>query len=458
MPRGAFLGRLLRLALFVALSTGLALRPAAAQSVLRDAETEAFLKELAAPLAQAAGLHGNVDIILLGDREINAFVAGGQAVYINSGLIIRADNVNEVQGVVAHEIGHIVGGHIIRNGEGQKPAMGIMLLSMLLGAAAMAAGGGEAGMGMMMAGQRAAMGKYLAFSRAQEGSADAAGARFLDAAGISGKGILSFFTKLRSEEYRLSSSYADIDPYAQTHPLSSDRVSTLEGTLKASRAWNAPTDPALEAKFERIKGKLYGFVSDPDVTLRKYPESNQSTEARYARAYAWHRAAYPDKAQDEVDKLVASAPHDPYFLELKGQILLESGKPAQAIPPLREAVQRSQNAPLIASTLGHALIASEDERNFAEARQVLKVAVARDEDNPFAWYQLGLVYTREGDRPRAALASAEHYSLTNQPQQAVANAEMALQGLPVGSPDYIRAQDIAMAGRNEMETLKKRRR
>jgi predicted Zn-dependent protease len=447
-----------RLAL-VLLSVVLATQPAMAQSVLRDAETEALFRDMAKPLVIAAGLQpGNVDIVLLGDKEINAFVAGGQTVYVNSGLIDAADNINEVQGVVAHEIGHITGGHIVRFGEGAKAATSITLLSLLIGAAAMAAGAGDAGMAAMMAGQQAAMGKFLAFTRAQEGSADAAGASFLRKANISGKGIISFFGKLRSQEYRLSSSYADIDPYAQTHPLSADRVAALTADLESSPAWNVPTDPVLEARFERVKGKLYGFMNDPQQTLRKYPESNKSVPALYARAYAWHKSAYPDKAVIEVEKLIALQPHDPYFLELKGQILLESGKPKEALAPLREAVSRSQNQPLIAALLGHALIATEDESNFKEARQVLKVAVARDSDNPFAWYQLGLVYDREGDKPRAALATAERYNLQGQARLALASAEMAMHGIPQGTPDYLRAQDIAMVSRTAVQDEKKKKR
>lgn len=446
-----------RLALFL-LCLALATQPAMAQSVLRDAETEALFKDMAKPLVIAAGLQpNNFEIVLLGDKEINAFVAGGQIVYLNSGLIDAADNINEVQGVVAHEIGHITGGHIVRFGEGAKAATNITLLSLLIGAAAMAAGAGDAGMAAMMAGQQAAMGKFLAFTRAQEGSADAAGTSYLRKAGISGKGILSFFGKLRSQEYRLSSSYADIDPYAQTHPLTADRIQALRADVEASPAWNVPIDPALEARFERVKGKLTGFMNDPQQTLRKYPESNQSVPALYARAYAWHKSAYPDKAVVEVDKLIAQQPHDPYFLELKGQILLESGKPKEALAPLREAVSRSQNQPLIAALLGHALIATEDESNFKEARQVLKVAVARDSDNPFAWYQLGLVYDREGDKPRAALATAERYNLQGQARLALASAEMAMHGIPPGTPDYLRAQDIAMVSRTAVQDEKKKK-
>lgn len=445
------------LALFL-LSLALAARPAAAQSILRDAETEAFFADIAKPLIAAAGLDPhNVDIILIGDPEINAFTAGGQAVYINSGLLTAADNANQVQGVIAHELGHVAGGHAIRFGEGAKAATSITLLSLLLGVAAMAAGGGDAGMGIIAAGQQAAEGKFLAFSRTQESSADAAGASYLNKAGISGQGMITFFGKLRKEEYRLSSSYADVDPYAQTHPMSADREATLEADLKAAPAWGKPSDPALDVRFQRIKAKLKGFVQDPDLTLREYPESDKSLPATYARAYAWHRAAYPDKANAEADALVAAAPHDPYFLELKGQILLESGKPKEAIPALREAVIRSNNQPLISALLGHALISTEDATYFDEARKVLRIAVERDNQNPDAWYQLGIIYDREGDHARAALATAERYNLIGQPQLAYGPAEMAENSLPKGSPDWLRAQDIAMVSKFALDEKKKRK-
>lgn len=451
--------RLFRLLSVLMLSLALVARPAIAQSILRDAETESLFKDMAKPLIVAAGLDPrNVDIVLIGDPSINAFVAGGQTVYIHSGLITAADNANEVQGVIAHELGHITGGHIVRFGEGMKAATGITLLSLLLGVAAMAAGGSDAGMGIISAGQQAAMGKFLAFTRTQESSADAAGVSFLNKAGVSGKGMIEFFGKLRKEEYRLSSSYADIDPYAQTHPVSSDRAATLKHDLENMPAWNRPPDPAIEERFQRVKAKLTGFVQEPDVTLRQYPESDRSIPATYARAYAWHRSAYPEKASAEADRLVASAPHDPYFLELQGQILLESGKPKEAIPALREAVTRSGNQPLISALLGHALISTEDPSYFDEARRVLRLAVQRDNQNPDAWYQLGIIYDREGDQARAALATAERYNLMGQPQLALAPAQMAESSLPKGTPDWLRAQDIAMVSKSELEQRKKKKR
>ena len=447
--------RWLRAAAITVAAVALVAQPVMAQQILRDAETEAFMADMSGPLVSAAGMEPrNVQVLVLNDPEINAFVAGGQYVWVHSGLIAAADNVNQLQGVVAHELGHIEGGHIIRSSEGMKAATGITLLSLVLGAAAIAAGGAEAGMGILGMGQQAAMGKFLAFSRAQESSADLAGARYLSKAGLSGKGSLEFFKKLQNQEYRLA--IPQEDSYGRTHPLSGERINVLREVYTVDPAWDTPIEPKLEARFERIKAKLVGFVSEPTQTLIKYPESDQSLPAHYARAYAWHKSAYPDKAIAEVNALLAAQPHDPYFLELKGQVLLESGKPADAIPPLREAVQLTQQ-PLIATMLGHALIATEDDRNFAEAEQVLRTAVARDRENPFAWYQLGVVYERRGDTPRAALATAERYALMGQDQMALRSADAAMQALKPGSVDYLRAQDIAMVSRAAIEQKRKKK-
>jgi predicted Zn-dependent protease len=448
--------RLLMLALVLSMA---AVRPAVAQqdagpSVLRDTETERLFKEMSRPLIVAAGLDPNsAQVVLLNDPEINAFVATGQTVYVQSGLLEATDNVNQLQGVVAHELGHVVAGDSIRSGQGQKQATGISILSLVLAAAAIAAGAGDAGMGIMMAGQQAALGEFLAFTRAQEATADASGARFLSKAGISGKGILQFFNKLQNEEYRLA--IYSKDSFDRDHPLSSERIQALEQKLKADPAWDKPIDPALEARFERVKAKLMGYV-DPKRAVIKYPERDQSVPAHYARAYAYHLGGYPDKAEAEADALIAKDPHDPFFLELKGQILLEGGKPKEALAPLREATERSGDAPLIAAMLGHALVATEDPKNFAEAKQILKVAVNRDNQDPFAWYQLGIIYDREGDEPRAALATAERSNLEGSPKMALASAEMAMKGIPPGTPDYLRAQDIAMVSRVELKKKNKK--
>ncbi|OYW21328.1 MULTISPECIES: M48 family metalloprotease [unclassified Sphingomonas] len=441
----------------LALSLLVLAQPAHAQSILRDAETEAMFADMSQPLILAAGLSPkDVRVILINDESINAFVVGGQTVYVHSGLVNAADNANQVQGVIAHELGHIADGHVLLQAEGVRPALGIMLLSMVLGVAAIAAGSAEGGAGIIAAGQQVAQSKFLAFTRVQEATADATAAKFLETAGVSGKGFLQFFKKLQSLEYRAG--YTNIDPFAQSHPLSGQRVATLTETLAQSPAWNKPFDPALEIRFQRVRAKLIGFVGDPPRTLNAYPAENQSIYAHYARAYAYHKAGYPEKANAEADALIAVAPHDPYFLEVKGQILLESGKPFEALAPLREATKATNYQPLIATSFGHALIATEDPANYLEAEKVLRQAVSRDYENPFAWYQLGTVYDLRGDKARAMLATAERASLSGDARTAAFSARAAMGALPQNSVDWIRAQDIAVASQNALDDSKGGRR
>ena len=444
------------LARFVALLIAFSLtaQPAMAQSILRDAETEALLRDLADPLVEAAGLRpGNVDVVLVNDPSINAFVAGGQVVYLHSGLINAADSANEVQGVIAHELGHITGGHVI-NTDGASAAQTISILSLLIGVAMTAAGGGDAAMGAIMAGQRAAMGKYLAFNRTQESSADAAGAQFLSDAGITGKGSLEFFGKLLNQEYRYSRSQSEEAGFNRTHPLSGDRIARLREVYEKDPAWNTPPDPQLQARFERVRAKLYGYLAEPARTLKAYPVTRTDIPARYARAYAYHKDARIDQALAETDALIASDPDNPYFLELRGQVLLESGRPDEALPALRRATELTQNEPLIASLFGHALIATEDRSHYDEAESVLRAAVAKDRRNPFAWYQLGMVYAAKGDMPRAHLASAEQQVMQRQYIEALRSAQLAESALPEGSADWLRAQDVRMQAQAALEAAR----
>jgi predicted Zn-dependent protease len=446
--------RRLMLALILTLA---AVQPAAAQQILRDSETEKLFNDMSKPLIEGAQLDPkNVRIVLINDPEINAFVAGGQIVYVHSGLITAADNVNQVQGVIAHELGHVAGGHVLRIQDGMRQATGITLLSLVLGGLAMAAGAGDAAMGAMALGQQAALGTLLAFTRAQESSADLAGASYLSKAGVSGRGLIEFFKKLQNQEFRLAI-YAT-DSYNRTHPLSSERVASLTEIFEKDPAWKRPTDPALEARFQRVRAKLVGFISDKEAVIRTYPPSDTTTPAFLARAYAYHRMGDRDRALAQADALLARAPDDPFFLELKGQILLESGKPAEALEPLRTAVAKAPDQPMIQSMLGHALLSTEKSANLTEAERVLRASIGRDNEQPFAWYQLGMIYDRKGDMPRAALATAERYSLEGNPKLALVSAERAMLGIPAGTPDFLRAQDIAMVSRTAVEQDRKNRR
>ncbi len=281
--------RLARYFMLALALTFAAAQPAAAQSVLRDSETELLFRDMSKPLIQASGLNpASVKVVLIQDPEINAFVATGQIVYIHTGLIAASDNANQLQAVIAHELGHVAGGHAIRSYEGAGAATKITILSLVLAAAAAAAGAGEAAMGVIAAGQQVAMGNFLSFTRAQESSADLAGASYLSKAGVNGEGSLQFFKKLGNQEFRLA--IPQKDSYARTHPLSSERIASLEQIYKADPAWKRKTDPALEARFQRVKAKLLGYI-DPRRATIVYPESDQSLPAHYARAYAYHRPA-----------------------------------------------------------------------------------------------------------------------------------------------------------------------
>ncbi len=429
-----------------------------AQSLLRDAETEAVLRDALNPILVAANLEPkNVNIYLVGDQSLNAFVTGGQNIFFHSGLLLEADDINQVLGVAAHETGHITGGHLARGDDAGRAATGITLLSLLLGAGAIAAGAGDAGAAILMGGQTAALGNYLAFTRTQESSSDQAGAKFLDKAGVSGKGIVEFFQKLQDEEIRYFAGEKQ-DGYWRSHPLTTDRIASLNEKVKLSASYNKPVDAALNYRFMRARAKLAGFTYEPQRTLGMYPESDVSEFAHYARAYAYHKDAQVDKARSEIDALLAKRPDDPYYLELKGQILLESGKPLEALPALRKAVALSPNQPMIATLLGHALVATEEAANMKEARGVLERASQQDRENPFTWYQLGVVYDRSGDAPRAALASAERHVLSGDPRQALQSAKFASASLMRGTPEWLRAEDIAAIAEEALAKDKKNRR
>jgi predicted Zn-dependent protease len=461
MSIAASLSRRLGKALLLGAGWLLAAQNAQAQSILRDAETEALFREMANPLVKAAGLDPkNVDIVLVNDPDVNAFVAGGQAVYLNAGLINQATSAAEVQGVIAHELGHVVGGHAIDD-RGSKAASNVSILSLLLAGAAAAAGAGEAAMGVFMAGQQAALGSYLAYTRSEEQAADAAGAQFLSTAGISGRGSLEFFHKLLNMENRMGFRRSEDASFYSTHPMTNDRITFLQDVYEKDPAWKKPDDAAMEARFVRVKAKLAGYLSEPPTTYQTYPEYLTSDAARYARAYAYHKDGFLDKATAEIDKLLSAAPDDPYYLELKGQILLEAGKPAEAIAPLRRATALTNNQPLIATTFGHAMLAADErissKEHLAEAQKVLKAAVSKDRENPFAWYVLGILYARNGDTARARLASAEQQSLSGRWAEALQSAETAKGGLPFGSADAIRAEDIALQSKSALARMKKRK-
>lgn len=425
--------------------------------VLRDAETEAFLHRAADPLFAAGGLQPyNVKIILLDDPSLNAFYAGGQMIFVHSGMILQTDNVDQIIGVVAHETGHMLGGHVQRMNEAVAPATTMTILSLLLGAAAIAAGAPDAGAGLILGGQSMAQRSILSFRRVQEASADQAAAELLLKTHQSGRGLLQVFEKFRFQE--LVGYGNRIDPYVLTHPLSSERISNLESKLKASPYWNTPTDPRLEEEYLRVKAKLQGYVWPPKATLGAYPPENTSVPARYARVYAYNKMLEWDKALAEADALISAEPDNPYFHEIRGQILFENGHVKESLADLSRAAALAPNEPLILALYGRALVALETPETDRKAVEVLTRSVRLDREDPFAWFQLAEVYTRLGDEDMAALAGAERFLLIRQPARAAQLAAKAMKGLRKGTPAWLRAQDIAMVAAADLKDHKGHRR
>lgn len=437
---------------FVALAT----IQASAQSILRDAETEAFLRQVAYPVFQAAGLNPqSVHLYLLNEASINAFVTGGQNIFFHSGLILAADDVDEFVGVIAHETCHIACGHGVRRGDAAAIAGNFSILSLVLGAAAIAAGGGDAGIGILAAGQTVAQRQFLSYTRGEESEADLAGARYLDTIGVSSSGMIRFFDKLRDQEILAQ---VRQDPYIRSHPLNRTRILQLQEAGAQSQYFNTPPDPIKNEVFKRLQAKLAGYLDPPRQTLRKFPLSDTSIPARYARVYAYHKSLEWDLALAEADALIAAEPNNPYFYEIKGQILFENGKVEEALPVLETAVALAPREPLIATALGQALVSFEEPDYMKRAQPILEQATRQDRSNSFAWFSLAKAYSWLDMQPEASLATAERFYSLGAPGQAAVHARRALDGFKTGTPEWLRAQDILLVSEDAANRQSRRRR
>jgi predicted Zn-dependent protease len=409
-------------------------------ALIRDTEAERVLRAKLDPILVTAGLvPKDVQLHLVNDPSINAFVAEGQHMFLNTGLLMSLETPNQVTGVMAHETGHMAHGDLVRAAAGMKAATLPMLLSMAAGLAAMIAGAGEAGQAILMAGQQVAERTYLSYSRTVEASADQAGIRFLTATHQSGMGMLQVFKRFQDQEV-LSSQRAD--PFAQSHPAPAARVAALQDLVDASPYRDVKDSPESIYAFDMMRAKLRGYIQQPEVSLRQYPVSNTSKPARYARAMAYFRTPDMVKALGEIEGLLADEPDNPYFLEMYGQIKVEMGKVEEGIAPYRRAVEILPDAPLIRVALGAALLGTENPRYTKEAAEQLQIAIGQDSDEPLGWYELALAYGRLGQKGKAELATAERYFIVDAFPQAMQFAVRAQRELQQGSTDWQRATDI----------------
>ncbi len=413
--------------------------------IIRDTEIEQLLRDYATPILKAAGLaKQNIRVIVLNDRSFNAFVMDGRHIFINAGALFEAKTPNEIIGVFAHETGHLAGGHLLRLREKLAQAQTQSIIGMLLGVGAMVAGarsGGNAdiGPGAILAPQMTVQRSLLAYVRTQEDQADHAGVKFLTLTHQSARGMLDLFKRLSNE---MLFGLSRADPYLQSHPLPPERIAALEVLAKASPYWDVKDPPELQMRHDLIRAKLSGFLEKPDTVARRYPLSDHSLPARYARAISAYRYGDLRQALMQIDGLIAAEPDNPYFHELKGQALLEGGYPAEAIAPLRRAVQLSAHPVLIQIMLGQALIATKNVKNSEEAIGLLRSAIQREPETPDAYTQLAMAYGRKGDLADADLASAQAAFNRGDMTTARQLAARAKIGLPVGSPAWVQADDI----------------
>ncbi len=428
------------LALCVAFPLLLGSGEARAFSLLRDAEIENALQLYATGIFEAANLDpGSVKLYLVNDPSLNAFVAAGQNIFIHSGLLQEADIPEQVIGVIAHETGHIVGGHLSRIGEARKKASRVASMSFILGALAAAAGSPDGAMAILMKGQSIAGRTYMSYSRVQESAADQAALRLLHKTKQSPKGLRTFMGKLQALEI---SRRLPQGSYTRSHPLTRERLSALDEGIGASPYNEAKVPEDVNKAHQRVRAKLFGFLHSLEDTLIRYPQSDQSVPARYARAIAYHKTSQLRASLSEVNSILVDLPDDPYILELKGQIYFEHGKIPEAVLMYQAAVDLSPHEPLILASLGAAQLAMEQQSLAESAIGNLNASLAFDPDNTLAWLQLSMAYNDTGNAGMANLATAERYVRLGMRGEAMQQARRAAKKLPEGSTGWVRANDI----------------
>ncbi|HWV52349.1 MAG TPA: M48 family metalloprotease [Pseudorhodoplanes sp.] len=419
--------------------------------LIRDAEIEQLMRDYTTPILRAAGLaKANVKVVLINDRSFNAFVVDGRRIFVNTGALAESTTPNQIIGVMAHETGHIAGGHLSKLRQELANVQTAALIGMLLGAAAMAAAGrsgagdgaGQAGMAAIMGSQHVATRSLLSYQRAHEEAADRAAVKFLAATGQSAKGMYETFKRF-ADNSMFTARFAD--PYAQSHPMPTERMAALTEIARTSPNWDKKDPPELQARHDMMRAKLSGFMEQPQTVARRYPPSDTSLPARYARAIATYRHSDIRAALAQIDALIAAQPNNPYFHELKGQALLENGRAAEAVAPLRRAVALAPDPTLIKIMLGQALVATNNPAHAEEAISILRTGLAQEPDTPNAYEQLAMAYGRKGDLAQADLASAQAAFAKGDIKTARELAARAKTRLPVGSPGWVRADDIIAA-------------
>lgn len=433
----------------LAAALGTTTLPAVAQrlELLQDTETERALQSYEMPLAKAAGLDpGAIRLYIVNDQSVNAFVAEGQNIFMQTGIILYVHNRNDLVGVMAHETGHIRAGHLSRGAGAMQKAYVPLIASMVLAVAAMVAGAGNAGMAVMGVGEQMAMEQLVKFTYVQEGTADQIGMKLLTATHQSGMGMLSVFERFANQE---AMSGNKMPQFAQNHPVGQDRIEYLQKLVDASPYRDIKDNPADEHEFEMIQAKLAGYVLPVEEVLNRYPLSDKSEAARYARAMAYMRKPDLPAALTEINGLMKDEPKNPYFYEVLGQIYVSMAQPERGIVAYQKSVDMLPDAPELRVELAAAQIAVKKPTLSRLAVDNLRIALRQEHEGEdgFAWFEAAQAYSDIGNEPMANLATAEWCYLDGEMPKASAFAIRAMHGLPAGSPEWQRASDIlSMSG------------
>ncbi|WP_084395941.1 M48 family metalloprotease [Henriciella aquimarina] len=413
---------------------------ASAQSIIRDAEIETTLRDWSDPIFEVAGLNPeDVDIVIINDPELNAFVANGQKVHLHTGLLIAAETPGQIKGVIAHETCHIACGHTVSRTRAADVASRPALVSIGLGVLAIAAGAGDAGAALIASSQQFAALNFFVHTRAEEGQADAAAVSYLSELGQSPAGLVSFFEKYRYQEVL---SNAKRFPYFRSHPLASDRIRTTRQLAEETGLMDVPPDPKTQRQFDLMQAKLIGFLEPLARVYQKYPRGDDSEAARYARAIASMQASDLAGTLKEVDSLLDEFPENPYYWELKGQALFEMGRAADSVAPHAKSLEFLPGQPLLLINYARSLIARDEDGDVKRGEEALRDALIEEPNNSFAWSQLAIALEKQDRRAEAELATAESaYHIKNYPR-AYIFASRALENLPPNSPEARRANDI----------------
>lgn len=416
---------------------------------IRDAEIENYLHELATPIYQAADIDPrSVTMAIIESGVVNAFVAEGMNEFFYTGLLQLTDTPEQLAGVIAHETGHISGGHLIRGREEMRNASAQAILGMILALAAGAAtGSGQAAAGALSGAQHIAMRGLLRFSRAQESAADAAGMSFLDRSGMSTRGMMEFFGKMAGQELLPADRQAE---FVRTHPLTQDRINAVEQHLEHSPLKNAKLDPKFYTMHERMKAKLLGYLQ-PETALLRYTDKDPRLPARYARAIALYRTSKADRALALADGLIREEPDNPFFYELKGQILFENSRVKESVVHYKKAVDLLPGSALLRQAYAHALLETRDPAQLEVAIQQLLESNRLENRIPFTWHLLALAWGRKAEQSKdiqyqgmATYALAEEAVAQGHDKAAGQLAERAMKALQKGTPYWLRAQDIKL--------------